>query len=140
MEIVLLRESEQFPDNQVLKETLQEKFPLYDHLISVVSHEPYSLDHHWNYYKDGKSWLCKVTYRKKTIFWLSVWDTCFKTSFFFTEKNRSGIMELTIDDSIKHSFSNSKNIGKLIPLVISINDISQLDDVLKIIEFKKTCK
>ncbi len=140
METILLRENEQYPDNQVLTESLGEIYPVYNHLISVISNEPYSLDHQWNYYKDGKSWLCKVTHRKKTIFWLSVWDTCFKISFFFTEKTKSAVMDLTISKSIKQSFSSSKNIGKLIPLVIAINDLSQLEDALKIVELKKTCK
>jgi len=49
-------------------------------------------------------------------------------------------MDLTISKSIKQSFSSSKNIGKLIPLVIAINDLSQLEDALKIVELKKPCK
>ncbi|MFA5850349.1 MAG: DUF3788 family protein [Bacteroidales bacterium] len=140
METILLRENERYPDNLVLKDSLKELYSVYDHLISVISNEPYSLEHQWNYYKDGKSWLCKVTYRKKTVFWLSVWETCFKISFFFTEKNKSAVLDLTISNSIKQSFSNSKNIGKLIPLVIDIADINQIEDALKIIEFKKTIK
>ncbi len=140
METMLFRENGQYPDNQALKESLKEIYPVYNHLISVISNEPYSLEHQWNYYKDGKSWLCKVTYRKKTIFWLSVWDTCFKISFYFTEKTKPGLLDLNIEDSIKQSFANSKNIGKLVPLVIPVIILSQLEDVLKIIEFKKTCK
>ena len=61
-------------------------------------------------------------------------------TFFFTEKSKSGIEELKIDSSIKESFLKNKNIGKLIPLGIAIKDKGQVEDVLKIIEFKKRIK
>jgi hypothetical protein len=136
----LLREENPFPDACVLKQNLGDKYDLYAGFVSKITSEPYCLRMEWNYYKDGKAWLCKNTFRKKTVMWLSVWDDCFNVSFFFTEKSKSGIEELKIDPSIKESFLNSKNIGKLIPLVISIKEMSQIGDVLKIIEFKKSIK
>ena len=75
----------------------------------------------WNYYKDGNAWLCKVCLKKKTVFWLSVWDKYFRTGFYFSEKYRSGVMELDIGDDLKENFSQAKPIGKLIPLAISVN-------------------
>lgn len=140
METQLLREENPFPDAGVLKLNLGDIYDVYAGLVSIITPVPYSLQMEWNYYKDGKAWLCKITFRKKTVIWLSVWDDCFKVSFFFTEKSKSGIEELKIDQSIKESFSKSKNIGKLIPLVIAIKENSQVDDVLKIIEFKKSIK
>jgi hypothetical protein len=32
----------------------------------------------WDYYKDGKSWLCKIINKKKTICWLSIKNTGIK--------------------------------------------------------------
>lgn len=78
METILLRENERYRDNLVLKESLKEIYPVYNHQISVPSNERYSLEHQWN-------------------------------------------------------------IGKLIPIVITINDLNHIEDVLKIIELKK-CK
>ena len=140
METQLLRVENPFPDAGVLKENLGEIYDVYARFVSVIIAEPYSLQPEWNYYKDGKAWLCKITFRKKTVIWLSVWEDCFKVTFFFTEKSKSGIEELKINPSIKESFLRSKNIGKLIPLGIAIRDKSQVDDVLKIIEFKKSIK
>lgn len=140
METQLLREESPFPDTGVLKEKLDDIYDVYAEFVSVISAEPYCLQPEWNYYKDGKSWLCKILFRKKTVLWLSVWDDCFKVTFFFTDKSRSGIEELKIDPSIKESFLKSKNIGKLIPLGISIREKNQVDDILKIIEFKKSIK
>lgn len=140
METLLLRDENIYPDNKVLKELLGSVYDVYDNFISIITKEPYSLEQTWNYYKDGKAWLCKVTYRKKTVFWLSVWDNCFKTGFYFTEKHKTGFDQLEIDGSIKQSLSNNKNIGKLIPLTVNICEKQQLEDVLKLIDFKKKLK
>ena len=50
----------------------------------------------WRYYNDGKAWLCKVVNKKKTVFWLSIWEHYFKTSFYFTEKHLESIDALNI--------------------------------------------
>lgn len=94
----------------------------------------------WNYYKDGKSWLCKAQYKKKTVLWLSVWDDCFKLSFFFTEKTRGGIDTLEINTAIKDSFRLQKAAGKLIPLILDIRDRTLLSDIEQIVEYKIRCK
>lgn len=140
METQILREESPYPDAGVLKEKLDDIYDVYDVFVSEITKEPYSLQPEWNYYKDGKSWLCKITFRKKTVIWLSVWDDCFKVTFYFTDKSRSGIEELEISPSIKESILKSKNIGKLIPLVIAIREKNQIDDVLKLIAFKKSIK
>lgn len=98
------------------------------------------VDLEWNYYKDGKSWLCKGSHKKKTIFWLSVWDKFFQISFFFTEKTGVGIADLDIADSLKKDFAQAKNKGKLIPLILRVSDKKQVGDVLKIAEYKKGLK
>ncbi|HBY01939.1 MAG TPA: hypothetical protein DEG92_05265 [Rikenellaceae bacterium] len=140
METQLLREEYPFPDAGILKKKLGDIYDVYAGFVSVITAEPYNLLPEWNYYKDGKAWLCKITFRKKTVIWLSVCDDCFKVTFYFTDKSKSGIEELEISPSIKESFLKSKNIGKLIPLGIAIRENSQVDDVLKIIEFKKSIK
>lgn len=140
METQLLREEIPYPDAAVLKVNLGEIYDVYAGFVAIMTAEPYSLQPEWNYYKDGKSWLCKITFKKKTVIWLSVWDDCFKVTFFFTDKSKSGIEELEISPSIKESLLKSKNIGKLIPLGIAIRDKVQIDDVLKLIAFKKSLR
>jgi hypothetical protein len=96
----------------------------------------------WRYYNDGKSWLCKITFKKKTIIWLSVWENFFRVSFYFTEKNSVGIPALEINKEIKDNFEQAKKntIGKLIPLLIEVNSENQIADILKIAEYKKKLK
>jgi len=137
MEKQLLREPEIFPSTEVLSDILGEVYKVYEELETILMQDEYALSFNWHYYNDGKSWLCKVIYKKKTVFWLSVWDGFFKTSFFFLGRHLEGIAALQIDDN---SYKMEKEWGKMLPMIFSINDKKQLPDLLKVIEFKKKSK
>ncbi len=140
METQLLKDQEIFPSEEVLKNALGVIYSVYESLMKTITGTEYELTAEWNYYKDGKSWLCKVIYKKKTTFWLSVWEGYFQTGFYFTEKHLEGIAALDINKKIKEDFCQAKPIGKLIPMIFRISQKEQLGDLLKVIEFKKKLK
>ncbi len=140
-ENLLLRDSEINPTNEVIENALgKEIFLVYQELIKIISDVSFELKPEWNFYKDGKAWLCKVTYKKKTIFWLSIWEKCIKTGFYFTEKTRLGIFSLQINEKIIQNFEEEKTVGKLFPLVLVIDKKWQLEDLIEIIKYKKSLK
>lgn len=140
MEKPLLNDPLLFPSDSVLQNVLGNSFSAYKYLVEIISGNGYQLVPEWRYYKDGKAWLCKACYKKKTIFWLSVWDQFCKVGFYFTEKNSNGIAELTIGEKIKEDFFTGSPIGKLIPLVIELREKEQIIDVIKLVEYKKKLK
>ena len=138
---MLLRDADIFPSDKILEEALGKN--IHNVLLSfleAVTNKEYGLVIEWRYYNDGKAWLGKAVYKKKTIFWLSVWEGFFKTSFFFTEKHLEAIAELAISETIKDEFAKAKTIGKLIPMIFDINEENQLDDLLTVVQFKKSLK
>jgi len=140
-ENLLLRDSEINPTNEVLEKALgKDIFQFYETLIKTITNVEFELKPEWNFYKDGKAWLCKVTYKNKTIFWLSIWEKCIKTGFYFTEKTRLGIFSLQINKKIVQDFEKTKTVGKLFPLVVEIDKKSQLEDLKEIIKYKKSLK
>jgi len=140
MEVQLLGEQEIYPSEEVLQSVLGKVYDVWTELEKQVTQGELSLTLDWNYYRDGKSWLCKVCHKKKTVFWLSVWEGFFQTGFFFLERHLEGIAALDISEQIKEDFCKMKPIGKLLPLVIRINKQEQLADVLKVAKFKKEAK
>lgn len=140
-EIQLLRDAEITPTMDVLKNVVvKDIFSVYEKIYKTITSSEFELNPEWNFYKDGKAWLCKVSYKKKTVFWLSVWDTGIKTGFYFTEKTRSGVMELAINDEIKQRFEEAELIGKLIPLTLVIENEATLEDLKMLIYYKKALK
>jgi len=140
MNTQLLRNKETFPSLEVLKDALKDSYLTYEKMKSILADPEYGLTEEWNYYNDGKAWLCKICLKKKTLFWLSVWDGFFKTSFYFTEKNSSGLADLDINKSLKENFFKNKTKSRLIPLTIDIYNIEQLKDLLTLISYKKNLK
>jgi len=128
------------PSPEVLQDALGASYPVYEKVLAIITGDSYGLVPEWRYYNDGKAWLCKVVFKKKTVFWLSVWDGYFKTGFYFAERDIRGIHELEIDDSIKDKLKKTEPSGKLYPVVLDNNTVAQLSDLLKIIEYKKGLK
>jgi hypothetical protein len=136
MEEMLLRDPAVYPSEEVLKEVLGESYDAFTELMSALSVPALSVGREWRYYNDGKAWLCKNVWKKKTVFWLSVWNGYFKAGFYFTEKTAAGIGQLEIGAEIKKGLTEAKHIGKLIPLSFVITESSQLHDLLSVAEYK----
>jgi hypothetical protein len=137
---MLLRDEATEPTDAVLEQALgKELFGVYQELMSLAKNE-FELVPEWRFYKDGKAWLCKIVYKKKTILWLSVWENFIKTGFYFTEKTRLGVLDLEIDPKLKDDFSDAKPIGKLLPLSVDIETKEHLEDLKAIIKYKKSLK
>lgn len=140
MEKPLLRDPDVNPSDDILLGVLGDTFPVYDELRERTTGEGFRLTHEWKYYKDGHAWLCKVCHKKKTMFWLSVWDKYFKTTFYFTERTRSGISNLGLGKETVKGFAGSKPSGKLYPHTITVRNKEQIKDVLKIAAYKMSLK
>lgn len=138
---ILLKDPDIFPSETVLKEALGDNiYAVLKSFTETITSPDYGLIVDWRYYNDGKAWLSKTAFKKKTILWLSAWEGSFKTSFFFTEKHLEGIAALPIAEAIKDEFAAAKPVGRLIPLIINVTRQEQLDDLLTIIRFKKSLK
>ena len=86
MEQRVLVDEAVYPDDGILRSVLGDTFSTYSEFVGTIQSENIGCACLWKYYKDGKSWLCKGTFRKKTIFWLAVYDGYFVVCFYFTEK------------------------------------------------------
>ena len=136
MDKPLLNDPAQFPTDELLAELLKKSKLALDIFNKTINDEYPKLTIQWNYYNDGKSWLCKISKQKKTICWISIWNEFFKIVFYFTDKNSSDIQELEIVESLKNSFNTNKNIGKLRPLIVEVSEPSVLESVFILIAYK----
>lgn len=135
----LLRSQEQKPDEILFKSILEkETFEIMKMMIQIFSIA--NIDFEWRYYKDGKAWLGKATFKKKTIVWISIWDKFIKASFYFTEKTRPTVLTLDIDQEIKSSFATKEPVGKLIPLIVDIKNKEILQDFIVLLNHKKNLR
>ena len=145
----LLRDPDVKPTNERIAEGLGEAYAAYAKFVQELE-EHYAITlMDWRYYHDGKAWLSKGEYKwttprgankVKPIFWLSIWEGFFKTSFFFSTNLREELLSLPISRETKDIVANAKSMGKtmrFMPVVLDISNDKQLGDVYAIAEFRK---
>lgn len=138
MEPLILKDKNIFPTKEVLADVLKASFPAYE--AFNASAETAGLTLEWNYYNDGKAWLCKILSKKKNLGWLIVYPNFFRINAYFAERHLERIAEMDIAESIKEEFYQQKPSGKLIQMSINITDKDQVKDALTMILFKKGLK
>lgn len=138
MEKPLLNNPSEGPTDERLNSVLGSAFTAYSELMNRIA--ALSMIPEWNYYKDGGAWLCKLQFKKKTVFWLSVWEGYFRVVFYFTEKTVEGLMPLPIASTCFEQIQEVNRVGKFIPLIFTVQTTEHLDDVMVVADYKKTLK
>ena len=90
----------------------------------------------WNFYNDGKRWLYKMVYKKKTIFWAAILMDGFRITFYFGNKAESVIESSDLPGNIKEEFKTAKRYGLIRPVTIIVNEKEDVDNILKLIAIK----
>ena len=129
-----LKDEEIYPDDAVLKTILGKAYSAYSALLKM--YENNEMKYEWRYYKDGKSWLCKVQKKNKTILWMSVWKDFIQACIYCPERHIEDVLSMDISNEIKEKIKNTKNIGKSRPCIFEVRDIIILDDIEKIMNYK----
>jgi len=138
MENQLLKDPNVKPDKDVLEKTLGKNYKKFTEFEGKINALGFILE--WNYYNDGKNWLCKVLFKKKNYCWLSIWNTGFKLTFFFTEKTIKGVYDLDIDDKIMEIAKDIKPVGKFLPVIFLVSNKKRINDGIKILLYKAELK
>ncbi len=131
MERPLLNDKNEFPDDQVLAKHLGKTKSAWDALTAGVAAK---------FPEASLEWLCKLTRKKKTVCWISVWDKSFRISFYFTAKSDKDIENLEISPDAKDSYRTQEPTGKLKPLTIEVRTQKALKDVFVLAEYKSGLK
>ena len=127
-----------YPDESVLKKVFGRAYNAYTELLKLF--EDNGLIYEWRYYRDGKAWLCKVRYKKRTIVWMSAWKGYMKAAVYFPERYLQDIYKLDITDGAKQKIKNTKNIGKSKPCIFEIRNKKSINDLEKLMKFKMISK
>jgi hypothetical protein len=140
MEKPCLNDKNEYPDDKVLNRHLGEAKNTWDSFMEILSQEFPLFDSEWRYYNDGKSWLYKVTKKKKTICWVSVYPDMFKTSFYFSDKAEELIAESKLKRKYIDQFIHGKRYGKIRAITVDIKKPADLHTTKLLIAIKEKLK
>ena len=140
MEQPCLIDDAEYPDDRVLSRYLDDAKDAWDALVTFLdsSYPGYSLE--WRYYNDGKSWLCKVVKKSRTICWLGVYRGRFETTFYFPDRAETLIAGSSIRKTYKEQFVNARRFGKTRGLTVNVRKVADLSTTKKLIAIKDDFK
>ena len=136
MEQPVLADRDQFPTEDVIYSHLGKAKALWVLLFECIHHEYPDLTEQWRYYQDAKSWLLKVSRKSKTIFWLSISDGSFRTTFYFPDKAERAILKSPIADELKKQYRRGKRLGRIRGLTILYRNKRDVEYAKQLIEIK----
>lgn len=136
MEPCLLTDPNTKPYNEAVFAEIGRSASLWEALFEKTRTEFTTVTEEWNYYRDTKCWLMKVTTKKKTIMWVSIIKGAFRCTFFFPERFLDQLLALPISDEVKLSIRDGKRVGKSIAIALIINKRKQLNDVHELFRMK----
>lgn len=139
MEQPVLSDKNQFPSPKIIFSHIGKAKPLWLSLFEFVHTTYPDFAEEWRYYNDGKSWLMKVTRKKKTIFWLSIIEGAFRTTFYVGDKAENVILDSKISDELKDQFRN-KIYGKIHGLTITYKTKKDIEQAKLMMAIKLSLK
>ncbi len=136
MDLLVLTDKNQFPSEEIIFSHIGKTKVIWESIFKHIHSNHPDFSEQWRYYKDGQSWLLKITKKAKTIFWLSIIKNSFKITFYFGDKAEPAIMKSKISDSLKNQFKNGKRFGKIRGLTLLMNNKKNIEFVKELISIK----
>jgi len=137
MDKLVLDDPKQFPTEEIVFGHIGEGKAQWETLFGHIAAEHADFESEWRFYKDGKQWLMKTVRKKKTIFWLSVVDEGFLTTFYFGDKAEPAILESNLSQGRKDDFIHGKRYGKIRGITVRVDSDTALADVKTLIHIKQ---
>lgn len=139
-EIKFLSDKEVIPTDEYIFSLLGPGKELWQKVIKTTLENYPGAEGSWNYYNDGKQWLYKMVFKKKTLFWARVEDKAFRTTFYFADKAEPLIAASELPASIKEGFKTAKKYGAIRPVSFRVSEHSDVENVIRLMEIKSKLK
>jgi len=124
------------PDDEAVFSNAGKHKELWKEIINYMSSVYPGSTGGWNYYNDGKQWLYKMVYKKKTVYWASMMEGGFHITFYFGDKAEPAIMESGLSNSTKESFLTGKRFGKIRAISYRVDQMQDYSDIFKTIDIR----
>jgi hypothetical protein len=136
----VLSDKNVIPDNNLLSGYLKDKMALWLLLDDQILKSYENATGTWNYYNDGKSWLYKMVFKKKTLFWGGLFDDTFRITFYFGDKAEPLIDASGLAQLIKDDFKTAKRYGAIRAISTKVTDKEDIDIILLLASIKVKLK
>jgi hypothetical protein len=140
MEEPVLHDPEEYPSDDVLRRHLGRAMASWRALMEYIDeHEP-ALYGEWRYYKDGKSWLYKITHKKLTLCWAAVFSGKFQTTCYFPDRAEPAITGSKLSKTYIDQYLHGRRYGKTRAISVDVRKLADLKATKQIMEIRLLVK
>ncbi len=140
MEEPVLRDAEEYPNDDVLRRHLGRAMSSWQALMEHIEQHDPALSGEWRYYKDGKSWLFKVTYKKLTLCWVAVFQGKFKTTCYFPDRAEAAITGSKLTKAYIDQYLSGRRYGKTRAISVEVRKLADLKATKQIMKTRLLVK
>jgi Protein of unknown function (DUF3788) len=138
---ILLTDRNIFPSDEIIFSIIGEKKGFWNVIMKFMADNYIGSAGEWNFYNDGKRWLFKMVYKKKTVFWATILTNGFNVTFYMGNKAEPVIESSDLPVDLKEEFKTAKRYGLIRPLTFTVTSKEDLKNILKVIDIKvKLCR
>lgn len=135
----VLTDPEFAPDDRQIRSALGGAIEAWQVLESALAGPPFSLALSWHYFRDG-GWLRKALRGRKNVAWLAVWKDYATVTFYFAARHREDLVSLPIGDGLRRQAAESEMTGRMLPFVIEVRGLPDVEAVLEVMRYKLAAK
>lgn len=124
------------PTEQELTENLGTSYKLWEEIRKSLNDEYGQLTEEWKYYGHKYGWSLKLFYKKRNLFFFTVYGKYFQMGFTFGDKAVSAIEKSDLPKSIIEELKNAKKYVEGRGLRIEVKRRSDVKNIIKLVGFK----
>jgi hypothetical protein len=133
-----LNDPDEFPDERILARQLGPALGAWNAFTEMLKNDHPQAVAEWRYYQDGKSWLCKVTHKQKTLLWVAAWDKYFSVAAYLNAKAEDLVRASSLARDLKDPFLKSS--GKFRSIRVEVRQPADLRAVEELLAIKLKLK
>lgn len=133
---ILLTDRDIFPSDEIIFSIIGEKQEYWKAIMKFMTDTYIGSAGEWNFYNDGKRWLFKMVFKKKTVFWATILTDGFKVTFYMGNKAEPVIESSDLPVELKEEFKTAKRYGLIRPLTFNVTNQDDFDNIKKVIDIK----
>jgi len=135
METIILTDPNVEPTDELIFAIIGKNSIYWQAMIKYLNDNRSGVTEVWRFYNDGKCWLYRTLWKKKTIYWIGILNDTFRATFYLSDKAESFIEESSLSDIIKDEFWNTRG-SKFRAVTVVMRSEEDLENVMKLIEIK----
>src|SRR3989339_714231 len=124
------------PTEQDLSEKLGSSYKLWEEIKNSLNDEYGKLVEERKYYGQKYGWSLKLFYKKRNLFFFTVYEKHFRMGFTFGDKAVSAITESDLPDKIIEELKSAKKYVEGRGLRIEVKKRSDVKNIIKLVGFK----